>query len=95
MAFLLRLFICIALCGITLYAYVNRQNRLTALRMQLPMATKELMLADEENVRLQFVVTKFQNPTHLMELAVKPEYSHLHQPYLQDIILVDNTDYEQ
>lgn len=89
MAFLIRIFICIAICGIGLYAYVNKHNALTEIRMLLPIATKELALVEEENVRLQFALEKFENPLHLMELARKPEFAHLKHPFVQDIIIVD------
>ena len=89
MAFLLRFFVCIAICGISLYAYVDKHNALTRKRMQLPISTKELALVEEENVRLQFAIEKFENPLHLMELARKPEFSHLKHPFVKDIICVD------
>lgn len=89
MAFLFRLFVCIALCGISLYAYVNKHNALTMVRMRVPIAAKELALVEEENVRLQFAIEKFENPLHLMELARKPEFAHLKHPYVQDILSVD------
>lgn len=89
MAFLVRLFVCIAICGISLYAYVNKHNALTMVRMRVPIVAKELALVEEENVRLQFAIEKFENPLHLMELARKPEFAHLKHPYVQDILSVD------
>ena len=52
MAFLVLLFVCIAICGISLYAYVNKHNALTMVRMRVPIVAKELALVEEENVRL-------------------------------------------
>jgi hypothetical protein len=85
-AFLVRLCVCIFIVGMSLYAYVNKHNMLTEVQMRLPVLAKELALSDEENVRLQFAIEKFENPLHLMELARKPEYSHLKHPYTRDII---------
>jgi len=86
MAFFLRLFVLIALIGFGLYAYVDQHNALVRRQMQLPLKTKELMSIDEENIRLQFEIEKFENPLHLMELAKKPEFSHLKYPYENDIV---------
>ena len=72
--------------GVSLYAYVNKHNVLTEVQMRLPVCTKELILCQEENERLQFAIEKFENPIHLMELARKPEFSHLKMPYRSDII---------
>lgn len=59
---------------------------LTEVQMRLPVYAKELQICQEENVRLQFAIEKFENPLHLMELARKPEFSYLKQPYTRDII---------
>lgn len=90
MAFLVRLFVCIAICGITLYAYIDKHNALITLQMGVPMLEKELQLALEENVRLQFAVEKFENPQHLMELLRKPEYGHLSQSHSQNLIIIEH-----
>jgi dynactin complex subunit len=70
----------------SLYAYVNKHNTLTEVQMRLPVLTKQLQICQEENVRLQFTIEKFENPLHLMELARKPEFSYLKHPYTRDII---------
>lgn len=89
MAFLVRLFSCIFLLGLSLYAYVSKHNELTEKRMRVPMLAKELQTICEENVRLKFQIEKFENPLHLMELVRKPEYSHLKHPLSTEIITVD------
>ncbi len=89
MGFLLRLFCCIFILGISLYAYVSKHNALTERRMRVPILSKELQAIEEENVRLLFAVEKFENPLHLMELARKPEFSHLKHPLVTEIIIVD------
>lgn len=94
MAFFIRLLVCIAICGVSLYAYVDCRNTLTEKRLQLPLCVKQQVLVEEENVRLQFAIEKFENPLHLMELARKPEFSHLKHPYAQDIISLEVPDVE-
>src|SRR5438128_2690682 len=89
MAFLIRLFLCILILGVTLYAYVSKHNVLTEARMRVPKLQQELQSIEEENVRLSFAIEKFENPLHLMELARKPEFSHLKHPYITDIVVVE------
>ena len=86
MAFIIRLFLCIFITGIALYAYVRKHNVLIEQRIRVPILAKELQALEEENVRLTFAVEKFENPLHLMELARKPEFSHLKHPLVTDII---------
>ncbi len=89
MAFLIRLFSCITILGLTLLGLVSKHNMLTEARMKLPLLAKELQAVEEENVRLKFQIEKFENPLHLMELARKPEYSHLKHPLMTDILIVE------
>jgi hypothetical protein len=89
MAFLIRLFCCITILGLTLLAIVSKHNMLTEARMRLPLLAKQLQAVEEENVRLKFQIEKFENPLHLMLLARKPEYSHLKHPLMPDVITVD------
>lgn len=95
MAYLYRLIICVCLLGITLYAYVSKHNVLTEVRMRVPKLAQELSSVEEENIRLRFAIEKFENPLHLMELARKPEFSHLKHPYTKDIISVELVDEEE
>ncbi|MFN0065808.1 MAG: hypothetical protein ACKVOH_06195 [Chlamydiales bacterium] len=85
---LLRLFICILIFGSFLYFYINKQNHITELRLQIPAQAKELEHIQQEIVRLQFEVNRFESPDHLMELSRKPEFSHLKHPLMSEIIEV-------
>jgi len=89
MGFLVRLFLCVLILGVTLYAYVSKHNVLTEARMRVPKLQQELSSIEEENVRLGFAIEKFENPLHLMELARKPEFSHLKHPYTTEIVVVE------
>jgi len=86
MLFLIRLFICVFILGISLYSYINQHNHLTELRIQVPLLTKKLKSLEDENTRLMFEIEKFENPLNLMDLARKPQYGYLKHPYVSDII---------
>lgn len=84
----IRICFCILIVGILLYAFINKQNQITELRLQIPVASKELEMIQQENTRLQFEVDQFENPNHLMELARQPQFSHLKHPLVNEIIKV-------
>lgn len=85
----IRIFFCILSLAGFLYSYINKQNDITELRLQIPIEEKELQATVQENVRLQYEVDSFENPEHLMQLARKPEFSHLKHPLLKDIIEIE------
>lgn len=84
----LRIFICIFAAGWTLYAFIDKQNELVELRMAIPALTQEVKAIEDENNRLKYEVERFESPIHLMELARKPEFSHLKYPYDRDVIVL-------
>jgi cell division protein FtsL len=84
-----RIFVCLVIIGCALYSYIYQHNQLTELRMRVPKLAQVRKKLEEENQRLQFEIEKFENPLHLMELARKPEFSHLKQPLLPDIIIIN------
>lgn len=85
---LVRLGICLAVFGLCLYSYLDLQNQLTQLKIQLPEVEKEIKGIREENRSLAYQVNQFENPSHLIELAHRPEYSHLKHPLLREILTV-------
>ncbi len=88
MGIFIRVFLCILTLGIFLYAFINKQNHITELRLQIPIAARELQAIQQENIRLQFEIDQFENPTHLMELARRPQFSHLKHPLANEIITI-------
>lgn len=86
--FVFRLFICILAAGITLFAYIEKQNELTELRLAIPQLAKEVKNLQEENIRLTYEIEHFESPIHLMELMRKPEFSHLKYPLLPDVVFL-------
>jgi cell division protein FtsB len=88
MNFLIRICLSIIAIGFTLFLCVEQQNRLTELRLQIPLLEKELRTIQKENQRLAYEIERFQSPIHLMELARKPEFGYLKHPLLSDVIIL-------
>lgn len=86
---LFRVLLCVFVGGATLYAYVNKQNQLTKMRLKIPPLEKEVRQLKEENRRLMYEVDQFENPVHLIELLSKPEFAHLKHPILKDIVVIE------
>lgn len=80
--------ICLAVFGFCLYSYLDAQNALTKMKIQLPQKEKEIDLVQEENRRLAYEIERFENPSHLIELAHRPEFGHLKHPILREILTV-------
>jgi len=85
---LFRILICILVAGLTLYAHIEKNNELVELRLAIPLLNRDVKAAQEENMRLQYEIERFESPVHLMELARKPEFSHLKYPRTTDVILL-------
>ena len=66
---LIRLLICIFSVGLLLYAYIDKQNDVTELKIQIPKLSRELKEIREGNLRLQYVIDRFENPQHLIEFS--------------------------
>lgn len=88
----LRVCICILTLGFFLFAYINKQNGITKLRIDIPNVSKEVELILQENVRLQYEIDQFENPLHLNELARRPEFAHLRYPIVDEILTIPKGD---
>lgn len=86
---LAKVLVCALSFGGVLYAYVQQQNDLTYLRIELPALCDEVRLLEEENTRLTLEIDHFENPNHLMQLAKRPEFSHLKHPIVDEILVLD------
>lgn len=84
----MRFFICIFAAGMTLFAYIEKQNELTELRLAIPALAKNVKSLQEVNIHLKYEIESFESPIHLMELMRKPEFSHLKYPYIQDEVFL-------
>ncbi len=86
---LAKVLVCALSFGGVLYAYVQQQNDLTYLRIELPALCDEVRLLEEENTRLTLEIDRFENPKHLMQLAKRPEFSHLKHPIVDEVLVLD------
>ena len=78
--------ICISFAGLLLYKSIDKLNELTELRLSIPVLSRQVKEIHEENLELQYAIECFESPLHLMELARKPEFGHLHYPSTHEII---------
>ncbi|MBM3184144.1 MAG: hypothetical protein FJZ64_02430 [Chlamydiae bacterium] len=85
---LLRFGSCLLISGACLYSYLETQNQLTELKIQIPKVDREIAKIREENQKLTYEIDKFLSPANLIELATRPEYSHLKHPVLEEILTV-------
>lgn len=76
-------------CGL-LYAYINKQNNLTKLRLEIPNLWAKLRYLEQENTSLIFLVEKLESPEHLMQIASLPEYQYLHYPEEDHVLVLAN-----
>lgn len=83
---LLRLGFCLGVLSLCLYSYLNRQNELTHLKICLPQLEKQIKLVSDENCRLRYEIDRVENPTRLIELAHRPEFSNLKHPLMKEVL---------
>lgn len=86
---LIRLLICVFILGGFLYTYIDRQNDLTELKMEIPKLAKSLKQLEEENAHLSLEIERLESPDRLIKLLRQKDYSHLRYPYVDEIFKVD------
>jgi hypothetical protein len=86
--FIIRASVCTAVLGWCVFSYLETQTSLTDAKIQLPKLEKEIASIREEAQRIQYEIDQFQAPNHLIEMAHRPEYSHLKHPLLKEILTV-------
>ncbi|AAD18564.1 hypothetical protein CpB0436 [Chlamydia pneumoniae TW-183] len=84
----LRLCCCLCFCGSLFYFYINKQNSLTKLRLEIPCLSVRLRQLEQQNISLRFLIDKIERPDHLMEIAALPEYQYLEYPSEESISLL-------
>ena len=92
---IVKVLVCVFSFGGMLYAYLDQQNDLTKLRIELPELAREVRVLEEDNSRLRYEIEQFENPKHLMELAKRPEFSHLKYPIVDEVLVVNPTPSEK
>jgi hypothetical protein len=85
---LIRLGICLTFFSWTLYNYLDHQNELTKLSIELPALEKRVILVQDEMRKMRYEIEQFENPNHLIELAHHPQFAHLKHPLLREILTV-------
>ncbi len=81
----IRLLICLLVFCFSLYLYIDKHNEITELRLQIPPISDEVRELEQTQKRLLFQKASFENPSHLMELLRKPEFSYLKKPSLDNV----------
>lgn len=70
-------------------SYIDKQNTLAYLQMRIPKIAQEIREVEEEIAELQYDIDQFQSPSNLLEIAQKPEFSHLKHPFMRDILSIE------
>lgn len=78
--------ICLAVLAFTLFGHIEKQNKITALRIQLPEMVDRLKAIDEDNTRLRYEIERFESSENLIELARHQEFRHLRHPLEKEIL---------
>lgn len=84
----LRVIFCVLSAASFLFFYLEKQNEKTKLLLEIPHLSASLKEIEEENMRLQYLVDRFENPANLMELMVQTSFSHLQFPVLDSIVVL-------
>jgi hypothetical protein len=69
-----------------LYVYIDKKNSLTEVKLAIPQLEREVKALELERTALQYELKSFENPSYLMQLLKRPEYSHLHFPKEGEVI---------
>jgi cell division protein FtsL len=80
--------VCLAVASICLYSYLNLQHQVTEMKIQVPRIEQEIAAIREENLHLHYQLEKIASPLQLIEIAHRPEFSHLKHPLMKDIVTV-------
>lgn len=83
---LFRIFLCIGLFATCLYSYLDMQNMLTSLRIQIPELAAQVRRIQEENGQLRYQIESRENPARLMEIARQNEFAHLKYPNCDEVL---------
>lgn len=86
---LIRLLICIFILGGFLYTYIDKQNDLTELKMEIPKLVKSLKQLEEENAHRSLEIEQLESPDRLIKLLRQQEYSHLRYPYIDEVVVIE------
>ncbi len=83
-----KLALCIFALVMSLYLYIEKQNEVTKLKIELPQIAKEVRKLQEENQKYQYEIDLFENPNHLMELVRLSQFSYLKHPVVREVLSI-------
>lgn len=85
-----RRLLCVGLCifcaALFLYSYIDEQNELMRMRLNIPIMAKEIRELTENNTRLKYEIELFESPQHLLQLARESRFAHLKHPLYKEIL---------
>jgi len=81
-----KILICLFTFGICLYSYIEKQNEVTSLKIEVPKVAKEIEHLTAEIKKIHYEVEMFENPAYLMQLIRQPEFGHLKHPFVEDVL---------
>ncbi|MDN3507686.1 MAG: hypothetical protein P0S94_02060 [Simkaniaceae bacterium] len=85
----IRFFICLVTVAMTLFAYLEKQNTITTLAMQIPEKERALKNMQEEITHLRYQIEQFESPEHLLSLVRTNAYSHLKHASTDEVAALD------
>jgi hypothetical protein len=86
---LIKIVVCMTATAYAGFGLIEEQNKVTALRMEIPKLEQEIGSLEEEAQRLKFELEIFENPSNLLCLAKHAEFSHLQFPYHEDVLVLN------
>jgi len=92
---LIKIVVCMTATAYAGFGLIQEQNKVTALRMEIPKLEQEIGSLEEETQRLKFELEIFENPSNLLCLAKHAEFSHLQFPYHEDVVVLNTEQVEK
>jgi CHAT domain-containing protein len=86
--FLIKMAVCILGCAAVGYEHIYELNQMTAMRIKIPQIQQEITLVNEEIDRLNYEFQIMENPEKLLHLAKHAEFSDLHFPLKEEILVL-------
>lgn len=87
---LVSIFLCLGLFSACLYSYLDMQNVLTSLRIQIPELASQVRRIQEENGQLRYQIESRESPARLMEIARQNEFAHLKYPHTDEVLTLQS-----
>ena len=75
--------------------YIDKQNDLTEIKIEIPRLKKEVSHIIEDNKQLHYQIDQFESPEHLLKLSIEPEFSHLKQPLDHQVIQLEEEEHSR